>query len=146
MLNEKSIFIDKDKIKSVLFSSVGQLIKSIKGPDEIFGDLYFDVQQNHVYKDGKLFADLVPRHRVKQIQQEYALLKDDPKFDLHDFISRHFYNNNLQKSIYKTNLNMTPRQHIDELWGVPEIFPMAYKTIRPTITQTIILVPCFFLQ
>ncbi len=120
MFQNKQGRIDKDKIKSVLVSSVGQLIKSKKSPDEIFGDLYFDVQQNHVYKDGKLFADLVPRHRVKQIQQEYALLKDDPKFDLHDFISRHFYNNNLQKSIYKTNLNMTPRQHIDELWGVLE--------------------------
>ncbi len=120
MTKDKKQLFSKEKIKSFLFSSVGQLMRPSKSPDEALGDLYFDVQQNHIYKDGKLFADLVPRHRIKQIQQDYALSKDSPQFDLHDFISQHFYNINSEKSVYKTNPDMTPRQHINELWSVLE--------------------------
>ncbi|MBC7942955.1 alpha,alpha-trehalase TreF [Candidatus Saccharibacteria bacterium] len=108
--------INADKIKSSLVWSAGQLIRTQKSPDEALGILFSDVQKNHIYSDGKSFADLVPKHRVKQIRQEYLILKDDPNFDLQDFIGRHFYTLSSQKSIYKTDLNMTPREHISELW------------------------------
>lgn len=110
--------INTDKIKSSLVSTAGQLIRASKGPDEILGELFTDVQNNRIYSDGKMFADLVPRRRVKQIQQEYLLEKQDPDFDLRDFVSRHFYSLNSGKSsTYVTDMSMTPRQHISELWG-----------------------------
>lgn len=120
MQNKKSTFSNKNKIKSALVSSLDRLMGRTRGPDEILGELYFDVQQNHIYQDGKLFADLVPKYRIKQIQQEYSVLKNDPNFNLRDFISRNFYNINLQKSVYQTNPHSTPRQHINELWTVLE--------------------------
>lgn len=108
--------INTDKIKSSLVSTAGQLMHSSKSPDEALGILFSDVQENRIYSDSKLFADLVPRHRVKHIQQEYLLLKKDPQFDLRDFISRHFYVLSTQKTAYITDPTATPREHIRELW------------------------------
>jgi len=109
--------INTDKIKSSLVSAAGQLIRVSKSPDEAFGVLFSDVQQNRIYSDGKSFADLIPKHKIKQIRQEYLILKDDPHFDLRDFISRHFYTLSPQKPPYITNQKMTPREHIRELWS-----------------------------
>lgn len=106
----------KDKIKSALVSSAGQLMRPSKGPDEMLGELFADVQNSHLYDDGKTFADLIPRRRAKQIAQEYKLQKQDPNFDLRDFVSRHFYVFNATVATYKTDPSMTPREHIAELW------------------------------
>jgi alpha,alpha-trehalase len=57
---------------------------------------------------------------MKQIQQEYLLSKDDPQFDLRDFVSRHFYEFGGYKTAYHTDTSMSPRQHIAELWHVLE--------------------------
>lgn len=108
--------INADKIKSSLVKTTGQLLHTSKSPDEALGALFSDVQQNHVYNDSKSFADLVPRHRIKQIRQEYSLLKNDPQFDIHDFISRNFYALSTKKQAYVTDPKTTPRQHINELW------------------------------
>ncbi|HRN90378.1 MAG TPA: alpha,alpha-trehalase TreF [Candidatus Saccharibacteria bacterium] len=109
--------INTDKIKSSLVSTAGQLIRATKGPDEMLGELFADVQNNRIYTDGKTFADLIPRRRIKQIQQEYLLQKEDPDFDLRDFISRHFYALHTDKlTTYKTDMSMTSREHIIELW------------------------------
>lgn len=110
--------INTNKIKSSLVSTAGQLMRITKGPDEMLGELFFDVQNERIYNDGKTFADLVPRRRVKQIQQEYLIQKTDPNFDLRDFISRHFYSLHSDKaSVYTTDMKMTPLEHINVLWG-----------------------------
>ena len=82
----------------------------------MLGSLFSDVQQTRLYSDGKSFADLVPKHRIKQIQQEYALLKNDPNFSLADFIRQRFYVLGKQRPPYVTDPTKTPRQHIQELW------------------------------
>ncbi|HEU4830806.1 MAG TPA: trehalase family glycosidase, partial [Candidatus Saccharimonadales bacterium] len=120
MAKDKHLFINQDKIKSALVSTAGQLIRTIKSPDEALGELFSDVQNKRIYSDGKLFADLVPRYKIKQIQQEYNVAKNDPHFDLRDFVGRHFYAVNASKAAYVTDPNMTPREHINELWHVLE--------------------------
>src|SRR5690349_6923918 len=81
----------EDKLKSTLVKTAGSLRPVSKSPDEALGELFSDVQHNQVYADGKTFVDLVPRRRMKQIQQEYLLEKNDPNFNLQEFVSRHFY-------------------------------------------------------
>jgi alpha,alpha-trehalase len=112
--------INDDKIKSTLVAATHNLLRLSKSPDEALGQLFTDVQQDRVYEDGKTFVDLIPRRRMKQIQQEYILEKQDPNFDLRDFVSRHFYEFGAYKSNYQTDPSMTPRQHIAELWHVLE--------------------------
>lgn len=108
--------VDTNKLKSALVATAGSLIKSQKSPDEALGELFIDVQNNRVYEDSKTFADLVPRRRMKHIQQEYLLEKQDPHFDLRDFVSRHFYAFGEQNSTYETNRQATVSEHISELW------------------------------
>ena len=109
-----------DLIKSTLVAATGNLMRLSKSPDEALGQLFTDVQQDRVYDDGKTFVDLIPRRRMRQIQQEYQLEKQDPNFDLREFVSRHFYEFSHHQTAYQTDGTMTPREHITELWHVLE--------------------------
>lgn len=106
----------EDKIKSAIVATTGALIRARKSPDEELGDLFSDVQKMRIYNDGKTFVDLIPRRRLKQIRQEYAVAKTDPNFDLRDFVSRHFYRYGAYESTYHTDPGMPVREHIQRLW------------------------------
>lgn len=110
----------ENKLKSAFVTTTGGFIPTSKSPDEALGELFAEVQNQQVYGDGKTFVDLIPRRRMKQIQQEYLLSKNDPLFDLRDFVSRHFYEFGDYKTAYHTDSSMTPREHIRELWHVLE--------------------------
>jgi len=109
-----------DPLKAALVKTAGVLLKSDKDVDELLGELLLDVQKQRIYGDGKTFVDLVPAHRLRSIKEEYALLKDDPRFDLREFVSRHFYETAqaAQSHAYTRNPAHTPLEHIDELWTV----------------------------
>lgn len=109
------------KVKSALVRTTGRLMTSPKSPDEQLGQLFSDVQSKRVYSDGKTFLDLVPRKRSRQIIREYKLVKDDPNFDLRDFVSRHFYEfMPRDRSEYKVSPSVSPRKHVGNLWPVLE--------------------------
>ncbi|MBM3209790.1 alpha,alpha-trehalase TreF [Candidatus Saccharibacteria bacterium] len=106
------------KVKTALVKTTGQLLFVAKSPDEQLGDLFSQVQARRVYDDGKTFVDLVPKKRVRQIVKEYNLVKQDPNFDLGDFVSRHFY----EFAPHKENEGFimspaqNPREHVRQLW------------------------------
>lgn len=107
-----------DKIKSALVASAGRLIRAGKSPDEVLGELFTDVQRSGIYSDSKIFTDLIPMRRAKQIQQEYKIAKQDPDFNLTEFIKIHFYtpSSSLSKEKFVPNLSDTALQHISRLW------------------------------
>jgi alpha,alpha-trehalase len=111
--------INTDDLKSALVEAAGALIKARKGPDELLGELFSDMQVSAIYPDGKTFADLVPKKRIRSIQEEYRLAKQDPHFDAREFIARHFYD--LTATLNKRDpLVVQPSdtidQHIERLW------------------------------
>lgn len=109
------------KLKSALVRTTGRLMMPAKSPDEQLGQLFSDVQAKRVYSDGKTFLDLVPKKRSRQIIREYKLVKDDPNFDLRDFVSRHFYEfMPRDHSQYIVSPSIAPRQHVRKLWKVLE--------------------------
>jgi alpha,alpha-trehalase len=109
---------NKDKIKSSLVATAGALLWNNKSPNEGLGDLFSDVQKQQIYADGKTFADLIPRLRVSQIKKEYLLAQKDPNFDLHEFVSRHFYEfDHHQTTDIVTHTSRTPELHIKNLWS-----------------------------
>jgi alpha,alpha-trehalase len=115
--------INTDLIKTSLVATAGVLMKSRKSPDELLGELFSDVQIQRIYDDGKTFVDLVPKNRIKSIQEEYKILKKDPHFDLREFIGRHFYD--LSTTVHKkdpfvVNPKDTPEKHIHKLWNYLE--------------------------
>lgn len=109
-----------DKLTSALVSSAGTLLAAKKSPDEALGELFHDVQSRRVYGDGKTFVDLIPRGRMKQIKQEYLLAREDPNFDLREFVNRHFYEFEYSKKTYVSDPELPVRDHIRKLWSVLE--------------------------
>lgn len=107
----------EDKIKSTFVATAGGLLRIPQSPDEALGELFRDVQKSRIYGDGKTFVDLIPRKRMKQIQKEYLLLKNDPHFDLREFLSLHFYKYSAYDTSFEAEPGATPRQHIARLWG-----------------------------
>lgn len=111
----------EDTLKTTFVKTTGNLRVTAKSPDEALGELFDEVQHLKVYDDGKTFPDLVPRRRMKAIQQEYLLEKQDPNFDLREFVSRHFYEfSGGGGGSYQTDASMTAREHIAKLWHVLE--------------------------
>lgn len=106
----------EDKIKSTFVATAGGLLASPKSPDEALGELFRDVQKSGIYGDGKVFADLIPRKRMEQIQKEYLLLKSDPNFNLREFLSLHFYKYSAYDTKFKSKPGAKPREHIADLW------------------------------
>jgi len=106
-----------EKLKTALVTTAGSLLKTDKSPDEALGDLFTDVQKSKVYNDNKTFIDLVPRGRMKAIQKEYLLAKDDPNFDLREFVNRHFYEFAPHKNEeFHADPTQSVSQHIHILW------------------------------
>lgn len=129
-----------EKIKTALVTTTGTLMRVRKSPDEALGDLFAEVQARQVYTDGKTFVDLIPRKRSHQIKKEYLLAKQDPQFDLREFVSRHFYEFEHTPSTYHTDKNKTAHEHVSDLWKVLErrnrkdrgsLIALPYKYIVP---------------
>lgn len=110
----------EEALKSALVNTAGALMLTKASPDEVLGELFSVVQQHQVYGDGMTFIDLIPNARMKQIKKRYELVKDDPDFDLQEFVTRYFSPYDYQNAEYHTNPHHTPRQHINELWDVLE--------------------------
>lgn len=106
--------------KTTFVKTTGQLRATSKSPDEGLGSLFADVQNSQVYDDGKTFPDLIPKRRMKYIAQEYRIAKQDPSFDLRDFVTRHFYAYDHRAPSYETAPDATAREHISSLWHVLE--------------------------
>ncbi|MCL2037530.1 alpha,alpha-trehalase TreF [Candidatus Saccharibacteria bacterium] len=98
---------------------VSKLLPDPKSPEELLGELFAHVQKARIFPDGKTFADMVPSREALAIRDEYDLGKDDPDFDLTEFVARHFYEFQTDGSAdYQTNPNDTMAEHITELWDV----------------------------
>lgn len=109
-----------DVLKTALVATAGALMRPNKSPDEAMGALFSDVQQHRIYDDGKTFVDLIPRKRMQQIKKEYLIEKNDPNFDLHEFVNRHFYEFQYTTPVYRSDMDRTAREHVRDLWPVLE--------------------------
>jgi alpha,alpha-trehalase len=61
-----------------------------ESPDEIYGQLFRDVQLEKVFPDEKTFVDCVPKRDPTEIMADYNKLSKDPKFDLKAFVANNF--------------------------------------------------------
>jgi alpha,alpha-trehalase len=110
-------------------------------PDQIYGDLFRDVQLKKVFADGKTFVDCTPKRNPKQIVADYLKQKSTPKFDLRQFVQDNF------EQPYTPQLNYITQEkdvvmHIKNLWGVlrrnpdsmvtgSSLLPLPYPYIVP---------------
>lgn len=116
---KKLVEDSSDKVKTALVATAGTLMRPGKSPDETYGQFFNDVQKARVYQDGKTFVDLVPRKRIRELKKAYMLAKQDPTFNLEEFVERHFYEYTPPKhhSPYVPAKHTTAREHVTNLWG-----------------------------
>ncbi len=108
-----------EKVKTGIALSAGTLIRAHRSPEQAFGELFEDVQNQNILGDGKSFVDLIPRERAKAIRDEYRLARNDPNFDLHEFVNRHFYEFAPHKKTeqYSPSDDTSIDEHITALWS-----------------------------
>lgn len=95
-------------------------------PDQLYGNLFHEVQMQRIFPDGKTFVDCTPKRAVKDIMYDYGLQKG-PNMNLKKFVEDNF------------NLPVTPQlnyvtqekdvvMHINNLWGVLKREPNTVST------------------
>ena len=50
----------------------------VQTPDQVYGELFKDVQMSKIFPDGKTFVDCVPKKDPKEIVKDYLAVKKNP--------------------------------------------------------------------
>jgi alpha,alpha-trehalase len=87
-------------------------------PSIVFGDLYRAVELAQVFPDQKTFADAIPTAPPASILKDYAAQKDQPGFNLRNFVTAHFQEPVLKTVSYDRRPGETVADYISDLWTV----------------------------
>ncbi len=49
--------------------------KQVQTPDQVYGELFKDVQMSKIFPDGKTFVDCMPKRDPKEIVKDYLAIK-----------------------------------------------------------------------
>lgn len=89
-----------------------------KTPDQLYGQLFIDVQLQNVLKDGKTFVDCLPKRDPELITADYLLLKKSKRpVDLRAFVAENFILPDTSTTVVITQHEPVVK-HINELWTV----------------------------
>lgn len=92
--------------------------QTIQAPDEIYGELFQDVQLSRIFPDSKTFVDCVPKKNPQEILQSYLKIKNNPniRFSLKMFVEENFELPKETPTVVKQQADAV--QHIKSLWSV----------------------------
>ncbi len=89
-------------------------------PDELYGDLFKDVQQKKIFPDNKTFVDCMPNRKPADILKDYDKIKSSElsNADIKKFIEENFIVPIITAPAYHTDKKENIIEHIEELWNV----------------------------
>lgn len=90
-------------------------------------DLLHYVQMQEIFPDGKTFVDCVPKYPESEIAEQYLSKKNEPGFDLREFILGNYDLPAKVEINYTSNLQKTVDENIESLWEVLTRKPEAAK-------------------
>ena len=127
-----------------LFSVLVSMAQLPQTPDEIYGQLFIDVQMNKIFPDNKTFADCIPKRDPRAIVADYLKTKNDSalRFSLLRFVEENFQVPASVTSSYQSDKNGSVVTHIQQLWNVlkrhpdsvaagSSLLPLPYSYIVP---------------
>ncbi|MEZ0541844.1 alpha,alpha-trehalase TreF [Fibrella arboris] len=85
-------------------------------PDQLFGDLFSDVQLSGLFPDSKTFVDCTPKQEPHAILVAYLHERTQPGFDLGTFVDTYFDRPAAAASGYISDTSVATSEHIDRLW------------------------------
>ncbi len=96
----------------IIFSLI--FLVMTQSPDDIYEELFEDVQRSRIFPDSKTFCDVTPRQlSPNEILEIYRKEKTNPTFDLSSFVSEHFI---IPNTISIEKGNWTIDEHCHNLW------------------------------
>jgi alpha,alpha-trehalase len=98
-----------------------------KTPDQLYGQLFIDVQMQNALNDGKTFVDCLPKRDPKLILKDYLLLKKTKQhIDLKTFVAKNFVlPDTSTAAVIKPEKSVV--SHINELWTILRRIPSDQK-------------------
>ncbi|MBC7486603.1 MAG: alpha,alpha-trehalase TreF [Cytophagaceae bacterium] len=98
-----------------------------RSPEELYGELFIEVQRKKIFHDYKTFVDCIPLNGPEEIMASYQAVKESSDFDLTAFVFEHFKYPDIHNFDYQTDITLTITQHIESLWSIltrrPQLFP-----------------------
>jgi alpha,alpha-trehalase len=93
------------------------MAQQIRTPDELYGDLFADVQMSRIFSDSKTFVDCIPKRDPAAIVADYKKIKSNPaiRFSLKLFVEENFIIPQLPETDFTTK-GKDIVQHINNLW------------------------------
>jgi alpha,alpha-trehalase len=101
-----------------LVIAVGFAFSQIRTPRQMFPGLFEAVQLSDIFPDNKTFVDATPRRDPEFIMKDYNDQKDKSGFDLKKFIFDNFIVPAANGNVFKSDISLGVRKHIDTLWEV----------------------------
>jgi alpha,alpha-trehalase len=86
-------------------------------PDQLYGQLFVDVQLQQVLPDGKTFVDALPKRKVADIMYDYGMMKG-PQMNLKKFVEDNFNLPAAPPSLNYIQRETSTAAHIRNLWQV----------------------------
>ncbi|WP_343486299.1 alpha,alpha-trehalase TreF [Allomuricauda sp. d1] len=80
-------------------------------------ELFKDVQMTAVFEDSKTFVDLVPKMPPSELEAKYLEERQQPDFNLEDFVAENFEDRSMKSLEFKTDTTKTMYEHIDTMWN-----------------------------
>lgn len=87
-------------------------------PDELYGDLFKDVQLKKIFPDNKTFVDCTPKRNPELIVTDYKRLNDHSKERIKKFVEDNFIVPPSATPHYRTDTKDNIIEHIEALWNV----------------------------
>ena len=89
---------------------------TVKEIDFYETELFKDVQINGIFEDSKTFVDLVPKRDIHEVLQDYDNQKDQPGFELINFVTENFSDQATAVLQFETDTTKTMYEHISSIW------------------------------
>jgi alpha,alpha-trehalase len=104
-----------------------------QSPDDIYQELFEDVQSSRIFPDSKTFCDVIPRQLTpNEILEKYREEKTKSTFDLSSFVSEHFIIPSVNNVAHE---KWTIEEHCHGLW------PLLTRTTTKENYSSLIEVP-----
>jgi alpha,alpha-trehalase len=113
-------------------------------PDQLYGELFTEIQSNGLFADSKTFVDCIPKKDPAAIVKAYLAIKANPaiRFSLPLFVEENFIIPQEAEINYRSDTTATVVTHINNLWKILQrkadtpipgssLLPLPYPYIVP---------------
>lgn len=109
-------------------------------PEDIYGDLFIDVQKSRIFDDNKAFLDLIPKNLPVITNYDYSEGKQNKNFNLKQFVIDHFDFEKSQETPIDIGYFSNVSQVLPEIWDSLErkavdndssMIPLPFPFIMP---------------